>query len=148
MLQGARLHLSRSPVKPSENGRRRALVNLFVLTARETKALIAAVVVSLGLALSARYLMIENGPLGRACEMAGSDAFCAFRLAIVHTFNNQLFGAGALLFTALALWRPSFAALTLALSLAAAGLVLYNTTGAAVAFALSLFVFARPAARA
>jgi glycerol uptake facilitator-like aquaporin len=123
-------------------------VDVFVLTMREKRAMIAAVAVTLGLALAARYLMIENGPLGRACELAVSDLFCTVRLAIVHAFNNQLFGASALIFSSLALWRPSFAALTLGMSIAAAGLVLYNTTGAALAFALSLLVFARPATKA
>jgi hypothetical protein len=98
----------------------------------------------LGLALWARYGLIEPEGIAHAC--LGSDAWhCALRDLIVATFNRQQLGyvaVGAALLALLPRLRPLA---WLAWVSGLAGLVFYCWDYAAVGVVLALLVLARPA---
>lgn len=106
--------------------------------------LVLSGVVVLGLALWARYGLIEPEGIAHAC--LGSDAWnCVLRDLIVATFNRQQLGyvaAGAALLALVPRLRPLA---WLAWASGLAGLVLYCWDYAAVGAVLALLVLARPA---
>ena len=106
--------------------------------------LVLSGVVVLGLALWARYGLIEPEGIAHAC--LGSDAWnCVLRDLIVATFNRQQLGyvaAGAALLALVPRLRPLA---WLAWASGLAGLVLYCWDYAAVGAMLALLVLARPA---
>jgi hypothetical protein len=108
-------------------------------------SLLALTVTAIGVALWLRFGLIENAPLGRACDAAGGLAACPVRQITILMFNHSVFGWAALLASATALWRPSVLMTSIALIAAAMGLVLYNTATAAFACGLIVLVLARPA---
>ena len=101
-------------------------------------------VVVLGLALWARYRLIEPEGIAHAC--LGSDAWnCVLRDLIVATFNRQQLGyvaVGAALLALVPRLRPLA---WLAWASGLAGLVLYCWDYAAVGAVLALLVLARVA---
>lgn len=106
--------------------------------------LVLSGVVVLGLALWARYGLIEPEGIAHAC--LGSDAWnCVLRDLIVATFNRQQLGyvaVGAALLALVPRLRPLA---WLAWASGLAGLVLYCWDYAAVGAVLALLVLARPA---
>ena len=106
--------------------------------------LVLSGVVVLGLALWARYGLIEPEGIAHAC--LGSDAWnCVLRDLIVATFNRQQLGyvaAGAALLALVPRLRPLA---WLAWASGLAGLVLYCWDYAAVGAVLALLVLARVA---
>ncbi len=82
---------------------------------------------SLGTALLLRYGIIQNTPLGLACEAGRGGFVCALRLAVILLFVFNVFGWGALIAAAVQLIRPNVLVLGIGLVFALAGLVLYNT---------------------
>ncbi len=118
---------------------------LFAPNARQLNLLIAVGLLSLGYAMYLRYLVIEFSQVGLACQ-AGLDAWlCVTRKVVIALFQHSVFGAVALGAAVINLIRPSLAVLTIGLSAAAFGLVLYNTGLSALAAALFILSLARPA---
>jgi hypothetical protein len=107
-------------------------------------ALVLSGIVVLGLALWARYGLIE--PEGIAYTCLGSDAWnCVLRDLLVATFNQQQLGyvaVGAALLALVPRLRPLA---WLAWASGLAGLVFYCWDYAAVGVVLALLVLARPA---
>ncbi|MBK5956852.1 hypothetical protein CCR97_01290 [Rhodoplanes elegans] len=119
----------------------------FLPSCRATNGLITVGFLALGTALWIRYLVVENTPVGLACD-AGTHAHtgvCTVRLVTSRLFNVGVFGWVALGAALINLIRPSVFMLAIGLAASALGVVLYNAglagTGAAI-LALSL---ARPA---
>ena len=109
----------------------------------------AAVVVAglgllaLGAALFLRYEIIQNTPIGLACEAGEPSLTCSVRLAVILLFIRSVFGWIALGAAIVQLVRPNIVALGLGVVFAAFGLVLYNTRMSALATALLALSFAR-----
>jgi hypothetical protein len=107
-------------------------------------ALVLSGVAVLGLALWARYGLIEPEGIAYAC--LGSDAWnCVLRDLLVATFNQQQLGyvaVGAALLALVPRLRPLA---WLAWASGLAGLVFYCWDYAAVGVVLALLVLARPA---
>ncbi len=118
----------------------------FVPSPRATNWLLAVGFVALGAAIYIRYLVIEQASVGIACDGGLATTTCLVRRIATQLFNQQVFGIAALGFAALTLLRPSVALFSIALALAATGIVLYNTALSALAAALLVMSFARPAA--
>ena len=118
---------------------------LFLPSIRAASVLAGVGVFALGAALYVRYGIIQNTPLGLACETGRESVVCDFRFVVVSLFNNNVFGWAAISLALLNFWRPSVLTFGICLAATLAGLVLYNTSGAALAFALLLLSLARPA---
>lgn len=119
---------------------------LFVPSRRAVVTLGVLGLAALGTALFLRYGIIQNTPIGLACE-AGEDSFtCKVRLAVILMFIQDCFGWTALIAAGVQLWRPNSVALGVGLVFAMLGLVLYNTRASALAVTLLVLSFARPAA--
>ncbi len=110
-----------------------------------SQALLVLTAVSIGVALWLRYGLVENAPLGRACDAAGGSALCMLRKTTVWLFNHSVFGGIGLIAASINLWVPSVLLMGLALAASGLGLALYNTVPAAFAAGLIVMAFARPA---
>src|SRR4029077_20979729 len=95
------------------------------------------------LALYLRYDIIQNTPIGLACEAGEQSLTCMVRLAPVHLFVQSLFLWAAVGAALLQLWRPNVVAFGIGLLSASFGLVLYNTRLSALAVALLVLSLAR-----
>jgi hypothetical protein len=102
-------------------------------------------VIALGGALYLRYRVIQNTPLGLACEAGLDTLTCSLRLIVIEMFNRSVFGWTAMIAAVVQLWRPNLVAFGIGLGSALAGLVLYNTSASALATALLVLSLARPA---
>jgi hypothetical protein len=101
---------------------------------------------ALASALFLRYGIIQNTPIGLACEAGEESLTCKVRLAVILMFVQDCFGWTALIAAGVQLWRPNPVALGVGLVFALLGLVLYNTRASALAVTLLVLSFARPAA--
>lgn len=119
---------------------------LFAPTARQTNWLIVLGLASLGYALYLRYLAIELSSVGLACQGGLQTWLCATRRVVMVLFNNSVFGWVALAAAGVNLIRPTLPVFALGLVAAAFGVVLYNVGLSALAAALLILSFARPAA--
>jgi len=99
--------------------------------------------VVLGAALSLRYEIIENTPLGLACEAGRHSLVCTVRGAVIVLFNQNAFGWIALIVAVIQFWRPNIVVFGVGLAASLAGLVLYNTNASALALALLVLSLAR-----
>ena len=117
---------------------------LFLPTRRQAALLAGLGVVALATALLLRYGIIQNTPLGLACEAGRGGVVCALRLAVILMFTFSVFGWGALAAAVIQFFRPNVLVFGIGLVFALAGLVLYNTGASALAIALLLLSLARP----
>lgn len=97
------------------------------------------------LAAAARYGLIENTPLGHACEAGEASFRCTVRTAINEGFRTDVPGVLAAAAALWLLWRPSAAALLVTALLAGLALELFNAWPAGLALVLAAFSAARPA---
>jgi hypothetical protein len=97
----------------------------------------------LGAALYLRYEIIENTPLGLACEAGRQSLVCTVRDAVIVLFNQNAFGWTALIVAVIQFWRPNMVMLGVGLAASLAGLVLYNTNASALALVLLVLSLAR-----
>ena len=100
---------------------------------------------ALGIALFLRYGIIQNTPIGLACEAGEDSLTCKLRLVVIIMFVNECFGWTAVIAAGVQLWRPNSIALVIGLVFALLGLVLYNTRASALAVTLLVLSFARGA---
>jgi hypothetical protein len=120
----------------------------FLPSKRYALGLGAAVLAALGLALYLRYGVIQNTPIGLACEAgeAGEDSLlCSARLGVILLFVWSAFGWTALAAAIVQLIRPNRFTLAIGLVAGASGLVLYNLRLSALAVPLLLLSLARAA---
>jgi hypothetical protein len=122
-------------------------LSLFKPSGRAVLILSPLVVTTVGLSLYLRYGIIQNTPIGLACEAGEQSLTCAVRLAVINVFVRGGFGWTALIAALVQLWRPNIATFSIGLVSAACGLVLYNTRLSALAVALLVLSLARSAAR-
>ena len=118
-------------------------LTLFKPSGRAVLILSPLVVAAVGLALYLRYDIIQNTPIGLACEAGERSLTCAVRLAAIHLFVRSIFGWTAVIAALLQLWRPNVVTFGIGLLSAAFGLVLYNTRLSALAVALLVLSLAR-----
>lgn len=118
---------------------------LFLPTARQTNWLLVIGFVSIGYALYLRYLAIEQSSVGLACDAGLNTWLCLTRKVATTLFNHTVFGYAALIAALLHLIRPSLVLFAIALAAGGIGIVLYNVATSALALALLILSFARPA---
>lgn len=104
----------------------------------------ALTALSIVCAMALRFGLIENAPLGVACDASGGSFVCTLRHITIVLFNQGVFGGLALAMAGLNLWRPTVPGTAVALSAAGLGLTLYNTAAAAFACGLIVLALARP----
>ena len=122
---------------------------LFLPSPRVAVLFVGLGVGALALALLLRYGIIQNTPIGLACEAGEVSLTCKVRLAVILMFIQDCFGWTAVIAAGVQLWRPNPVAFAVALVFALLGLVLYNTRASALAITLLVLSFARrPAIRA
>jgi hypothetical protein len=118
---------------------------LFLPSRRFGLTLAGCALAALSFALFFRYGLIQNTPIGLACD-AGEESFtCMARLAVILLFVRNVFGWTALVAAIVQLIRPNRIALGIGLVAAALGLVLYNLRLSALAVALLVLSLARAA---
>ena len=118
-------------------------LTLFKPSGRAVLILSPLVVAAVGLALYLRYNIIQNTPIGLACEAGEQSLTCTVRLAAIHLFVRSIFGWTAVIAALLQLWRPNVVVFGIGLLSASFGLVLYNTRLSALAVALLVLSLAR-----
>jgi len=118
-------------------------LTLFKPSGRAVLILSPLVVAAVGLALYLRYDIIQNTPIGLACEAGEQSLTCAVRLAAIHLFVRSIFGWTAVVAALLQLWRPNVVTFGIGFVAASFGLVLYNTRLSALAVALLVLSLAR-----
>jgi hypothetical protein len=121
---------------------------LFRPNARQLSVLVPLGLLALGCAFYMRYGVIQDTPTGLACDGGLATALCATRTATIVLFQHSAFGTVALCAAVINLIRPSLVLFTLGLLAAALGIVLYNVVPSALAGALLILSFARPAGEA
>jgi len=107
------------------------------------------IVFSGGLLLAAalRYGILENDALDQICQGA-ANGWCTAQSVLGWSIHYELFGLGGLVLGLVA-WVPGARWLALpALLLGGCGLLIYNTTYAAVAAVVALLAALRPTASA
>ncbi|MGZ5917323.1 MAG: hypothetical protein ACXWJ4_08375 [Methyloceanibacter sp.] len=117
----------------------------FLPSRRYGLALAGLGIVAVALALFLRYGLIQNTPIGLACEAGDRSFTCMVRLAAILLFARSIFGWTALAAAIVQLTRPNRIAFGIGLIAAALGLVLYNLRLSALAVALLALSLARVA---
>jgi hypothetical protein len=120
--------------------------SLFVPSPRAIAVLTALGAAALACSLYMRYGAIQNTELGLACQANPGGAFCTLRRLTISLYEYSIFGVIALGAALINLLRPSVSLFALALVAAGLGIVLYNVMLSAIAVALLILSFARPAA--
>jgi hypothetical protein len=115
----------------------------FLPSGRAIAVLAPLGIAALGAALFLRYGIVQNTPIGLACEAGEESPTCTIRLAAILLFAPGWFGCTALAAAAIQLWRPNIVFFGIGLIAAAFGLVLYNTRLSALAVALLVLSLAR-----
>jgi hypothetical protein len=118
-------------------------LSLFRPSGRAALILSLLAIGALGLALYLRYRIIQNTPIGLACEAGEQSLVCTARLAAIHLFVRSIFGWTAVVAALVQLWRPNVVVFGIGLIAASFGIVLYNTRLSALAVALLVLSFAR-----
>lgn len=116
---------------------------LFLPSRRDMVVLAPLALVALGAALFLRYGIIQNTPIGLACEAGEESLTCTVRLAVILLFVRSVFGWTALVAAIIQLIRPNRVAFGIGLIAAMLGLVLYNLRLSALAVALLVLSLAR-----
>lgn len=118
---------------------------LFLPTPRQSIVLAVLAAVSVSHALFVRYFAIEQTSVSLACQAGAETWLCASMRLLLALHIPPSLGIAALIAAVLNLARPSVVLLGFALVAAGHGLVIYNTPLSALAVALLLLSFARPA---
>jgi hypothetical protein len=118
---------------------------LFRLTPYQVQWLLIVGFLTVGYALYLRYLAIEFSSVALACGAGLHTMLCKTRILVTYLFQNQVFGAVALIVAVLHVIRPSIVLLTAGLIAAGFGIVFYNVALSGLAIGLLILGFARPA---
>jgi glycerol uptake facilitator-like aquaporin len=105
--------------------------------------IVATVVVAYAIATAARYGLVERDDLGSICQSAASPWWCDLRMLVIRGFLNDVFGRASLVLAALAIWRRSALAATLAVAIGTFGMVLYSFTWSGIGMLGGALVLAR-----
>jgi len=117
----------------------------FLPSARQTSWLIGVALLSLGYALYLRYLVIENVPVGLACDAGAQTLTCLSRKVGLAFDEHGVFGWVAAAAAVLTFIRPTLLWFAIALAASGLGVVLHNAGLAGFAVALLVLSLARPA---
>ena len=118
-------------------------LSYFLPSRRALLVIVPLVAAALLAALYLRYRIIQNTPIGLACEAGEQSLTCTVRLITILLFARGAFGWTAVAAAALQLWRPNVVIFGVGLVAAAFGIVLYNTRLSALAVALLVLSLAR-----
>jgi hypothetical protein len=121
------------------------VMRYFLPSPRQTNFLILLACAMLVLALYLRLTVVDAPLLIAACAAKAARASCGLRLFIVELYEMQFFGGLALLTAALHFARPRVSVFAISLAATCLGLILINAGTAALAAALLIIAFARPA---
>jgi hypothetical protein len=121
------------------------MTSSFTPTARQSNWLVAVGLLGFGYAIYLRYMVLENVPVGLACDAGQQTWLCLSRRIAGTLDNNGAFGWIALAAGIIAFIRPGVVFLSVALVATALGLVLHNAGLAGIAGGLVVLSFARPA---
>jgi len=102
-----------------------------------------AVVVAYAIATAVRYGLVERDDLGSICQSAASPWWCDLRMLVIRGFLNDVFGRASLALAALAIWRRSALAATLAVAIGTFGMVLYSFSWSGIGMLGGALVLAR-----
>jgi len=105
--------------------------------------IVATVVVTYAIATAVRYGLVERDDLGSICQSAASPWWCDLRMLVIRGFLNDVFGRTSLVLAALAIWRRSALAATLAVAIGTFGMVLYSFTWSGIGMLGGALVLAR-----
>jgi len=103
----------------------------------------ATIVVAYAIATAVRYGLVERDDLGSICQSAASPWWCDLRMLVIRGFLNDAFGRASLVLAALAIWRRSVVAATLAVAIGTFGMVLYSFTWSGIGMLGGAMVLAR-----
>ena len=120
-------------------------MRFYLPTPRQTNLLLLIGFVAFGYALYLRFLVLEAPAIEFACGEGLPRAVCGLRKVIVELYGLQFFGGLALAAAILHFARPRFVTFAVALAACVFGLLLRNTGVAALAAAILIMAFARPA---
>ncbi len=120
-------------------------MKLFLPSPRAIHLLLIVGLCSLGYALYLRYLVVEQTPIGLACQGGLATWLCATRQLVTTLFTYSVFGWLAVAAALVHLLRPAFPLFLVAVSATAFGLVLYNGNTASLAASLLVLSLARRA---
>jgi len=121
------------------------MARLFLPTGRRLIALVGLGLLALVYALYVRYRVIQQTPIGLACDAGAATLLCTMRAGVIALYQHWAFGTVAISAAALNLLRPSVILFGLGLGAAMLGIVLYNVGLSALAVALLILSLARPA---
>lgn len=117
----------------------------FLPTARQWNWLIAIGLISIGYGMYLRYMVIENVPVGLACDTGAQTWLCLTRKVSLTLDETGVYGWVAAGAAALTVFRPSLVPFAIALAASGLGLVLHNGGPAGFAVAMLVISLARPA---
>ena len=105
--------------------------------------IVATVVIAYAIATAVRYGLVERDDLGAICQSAASPWWCDLRMLVIRGFLNDVFGRASLVLAALAIWRRSALAATLAVAIGTFGMVLYSFSWSGIGMLGGALVLAR-----
>jgi glycerol uptake facilitator-like aquaporin len=116
---------------------------LMRLATRAFVQIVATVVLAYAIATAVRYGLVERDDLGSICQSAASPWWCDLRMLVIRGFLHDVFGRASLVLAALAIWRRSSLAATLAVAIGTFGMVLYSFTWSGIGMLGGAMVLAR-----
>jgi hypothetical protein len=119
------------------------LPRTFAPSRRALAILVPLTLAALALAFYLRHVIIQNTPLGLACDAGEQSFVCGVRFITIQLFVRDVFGWLAVAAAAVQLWRPNVLVFGTGLVAAGIGLVLYNNRLSALAVALLVISLAR-----
>ena len=105
--------------------------------------IVATVVVAYAIATAIRFGLVERDDLGSICQSAASPWWCDLRMLVIRGFLDDVYGRASLVLAALAIWRRSAVAATLAVAIGTFGMVLYSFTWSGIGMLGGALVLAR-----
>jgi glycerol uptake facilitator-like aquaporin len=105
--------------------------------------IVATVVVAYAIATAIRFGLVERDDLGPICQSAASPWWCDLRMLVIRGFLDDVYGRASLVLAALAIWRRSAVAATLAVAIGTFGMVLYSFTWSGIGLLGGALVLAR-----
>ena len=105
--------------------------------------IVATVIVAYAIATAIRFGLVERDDLGPICQSVASPWWCDLRMLVIRGFLDDVYGRASLVLAALAIWRRSAVAATLAVAIGTFGMVLYSFTWSGIGLLGGALVLAR-----